>query len=146
MRGAILRKLIAAQAAGSDSGNQQQARSHRRGLQTGNVVHHSLRQQFIPAHRRQRVQCLIQPKAAARYKVRSRLGYGKRIGQHLQRQQLLPLLAALSAVGQVPFKFVHLVVRQLPVSRCHNPFMCKFAIHIYVLPASRKFYERAFSF
>ncbi len=39
VRGAILRKLIAAQAACSDPRHQQQAGGHGRGLQTGHVVH-----------------------------------------------------------------------------------------------------------
>ena len=129
VRGAILRILIAAQAARSDPRHQQQAGGHGRGLQTGHVVLEPLGQPFIPAHRRQRVQRFIQPKTAAGYEVRSRLGHGKRIGQHLERQQLLPLLAAVRAVAQVTVELVHLVVGQLAVSRRHNPFMEKFAIH-----------------
>ncbi len=134
--GAILRKLVAAQAARSGSHRQQQAGSHRRRLQAGKIVHHPLAQPLIPAHGRQGVQRLFQPQPRARHQVGFGLQHRVRIRKHLQRQQLLPLLTALRAAGQVPFQLMDLLVGQLCVGRRHDPLVCKFAIHLYVLPAS----------
>ena len=59
-----------------------------------------------------------------------------RIGEHLERQDLLALLLALGAGDYMPLELVDLIVGQLTIRRGDHLFMCKFAIHSYVLLAS----------
>ena len=138
VRRPVLRKLIAAQASRPSSGHDQQAGCHGRGLQAGKTVDHSLAEPFIPAHRRQCVQRFFQFQARTRYQIGRRLRHRVRIGQNLERQNLIALRLAFWARGQVPVQLMDMFIRQLLISRRHNPLVCKFAIHLYVLPASEK--------
>jgi hypothetical protein len=42
----------------------------------------------------------------------------------------------------VPLQLMHLFVGQLSVCRRHDPLVCKFTIHRYVLPASKNSVSR----
>jgi hypothetical protein len=70
--------------------------------------------------------------------IRIGLGNRMRIGEQLDRQDLLALLLALEAGNHMPLELVDLIVGQLPI-RCRDyVFVCKFAVHGYVLLASEK--------
>ena len=129
--------LIAAQHSRSGAGHQQKQRRNGRSLQAGKVVQDALAQTLIPAPGRQRVERFVEPQASAGDQIRIRLHDGMRIGQHLERQHLLALLLALGAASHMPLELVDLLVGQLPISRSDDPFVCKFAIHGYVLLASK---------
>ena len=135
--GTDLGKLIAAQAARSGAGHEQQQSSHGSGLQAGKVVDDAAAPALIPALGGERVQRLAQAHAGAGHKIRGRLQHGVGIGQHLQRQRLLPFFPAQVAAGQMLLQLMDLFVGKFPIRRSHDSFLCKFAIHRYVLPASK---------
>jgi hypothetical protein len=56
-----------------------------------------------------------------------------RIGEQLERHHVLALLLALRARHYVPLELVDLLVGKLSIGSRDYPFMCKFAIHGYVL-------------
>ena len=60
-----------------------------------------------------------------------------RIGQQLQRQQFLPFPMVVRTTRHMPLQLMRLLVGKLSISPRHNPLVCKFAIHRYVLPASK---------
>ena len=138
MRRPALRILIAAQNTRSGSGDQQEQRRRGRGLQAGKVVQDALAQLLIPALGRQRVERFVEAQAGAGDEIWIRLHDGMRIGEHFERQHLLPLLLALPAAGHMALELVHLLVGELPIRRRYDPFVCKFAIHSHVLLASKK--------
>jgi hypothetical protein len=57
---------------------------------------------------------------------------------------LLTHLAAVGASCNMPLQLVHPIIRKLSISRRHNPFLCKIAIHGYVLPASKNVSKTTF--
>ena len=92
--GAILRILEAAEDAGAGAGHQQKHCGDGARLQAGKVVQDALAEPLIPALGRQRVQSFVEPKTGARDKIRTRLDDRMRIGENLERQDLLALFLA----------------------------------------------------
>src|ERR1700733_2736259 len=56
-----------------------------------------------------------------------------RVGEQLERHDLLALFLALGAGNHVPLELMDLVVGQLTIRCSDHLFMRKFAIHVYVL-------------
>ena len=127
--GAIQSVFVAAQNAGSRARDQQKQGCNRRGLQAGEVVQDALAETLIPALGRQRIERFVEAQARAGDQIGSRLRDGMRIGDQLELEHLLALLAAGGAVRQVPLQLVGQFVRQLAVRCRDDPFVCKFAIH-----------------
>ena len=86
---------------------------------------------------RQGVEGIVESQVSAGDKIRIRLDDGMRVGEDLERQDLLALFLALRAGDDVPLELVDLIVRQLSIRGRDNVFVCKFAIHSYVLQAPK---------
>jgi len=135
--GATLGVFVSAEDAGTGTGDQHEAGGDGRGVKDGEVVHHALAEPLIPALRRESVEGFLKAQAGARYEVSGGLDDGMRSGQHLEGQQLFALCMAVVATGHMPLQLVTLLIGQLAVRCRDDPFMCNFAIHSYVLPASK---------
>jgi hypothetical protein len=134
----ILRVFEAAECSSAGAGDEQKHRRDGRSLQAGEVIHNALAENLVPTPGRQRVERFVEAQMSACDKIRVRLDHGMRIGEHSERQDLLALFLALRAGDHVPLELVDLIVRQLPIRCRDDVFMCKFAVHSYVLLAPKE--------
>jgi hypothetical protein len=138
--GTVLRVLEAAKSPGTRTGHEQKQRRGRRSLQAGEVVHNALAEKLIPTTGRQHVESFVEAQVSAGNEIRIGLDNGIRIGEHFERQDLFAFLLALGAGNHVPLELVDLIVGQLPIGCSDHVFVCKFAIHGYVLLAPKNSY------
>jgi hypothetical protein len=133
----ILRVLEAAEGSGASACDEQKQCRNGRRLQAGEVVHDALAENLIPTPGRQGVEGIVKAQVSASDKIWIRFNDGMRVGEDSERQDLLAFFLALGAGNHVPLKLVDLIVRQLSIRCRDNVFVCKFAIHRYVLGASK---------
>ncbi len=138
VRSAILGVLVAAQDTGADAGDKQKHSRNGRGLQAGKVIEDALAEPLVPAL------------AAAECRG-LRQGAGERAPQDSDPAQRRDAASASTlSASTCSRSFWHSAqpvtcrssscdqfVGQLSVCRRDNPFVCKFAIHGYVLQASK---------
>jgi hypothetical protein len=96
-----------------------------------------LAQPLIPARGRQRVEGLIEAEASAGNEIRTRLRDWVQLREHFDGDDLLALFLACRAIRNMMLEFMRLFVGQLPIRGGDQSFLCKFAIHGYVLPAPK---------
>jgi hypothetical protein len=133
----ILRVFEAAEGSGASACNEQKQRRNGRRLQAGEVIRDALAENLIPTPGRQGVEGIVEAQVSTGDKIWIWLDNGMRVDEDSERQNLLAFFLALGAGDHVPLKLVDLIVRQLSIRCRDNVFVCKFAIHSYVLGASK---------